>query len=410
MNDAQALALIADPISPKTFLQEYFDQKPLHVARNEPNRFAQWFTFADCDEMLSRTNLRYPIVRLFQGHEPVPPEDYLRSWRYGYDDFHDSVDNAAVLHLLDEGATVNIMSLNRSWPPLARLCALLESTFFFPVNANAFLTPPNADHVKPHFDTTDNIIIQVGGSKNWQVWPIKGEKPLRMQGSNPREVAEIITTKPFLEAKLCQGDTLYVPRGWTHHAETTSEWSLHLVISVDTSRWYDLLARHMSSRVKQFEEDVRWRRCVRIDPIYQSDEERRSNAAQFNEMLAQYIGQMSLSGAFTEQIENFVLGRYPTRQGEVIKAIDCYGHEQLDGILHWQDAAPVYTWRTEGNMILLTLAGQQFELPEHYHEALMFALQTPRFAIHQLPRLQPTECLKFSRVLLDSGLWSKEVP
>ncbi|HSP29627.1 MAG TPA: cupin domain-containing protein, partial [Ilumatobacteraceae bacterium] len=76
-----------------------------------------------------------------------------------------------------------------------------------PVQANAYLTPPNAVGLAEHSDLHDVLAVQLYGSKRWWVDGL-GDVAMR------------------------PGDVMYVPRGVRHRAETATETSLHLTRGV----------------------------------------------------------------------------------------------------------------------------------------------------------------------------------
>lgn len=111
------------------------------------------------------------------------------------------------------------------------------------VRLNVYITPGLSQGFASHFDTDDVYILQLQGSKEWTVFseppinlPIQdwGEKQLRaIRGQLGR---------PAIKALLQQGDALYIPRGWVHHANApTQEGSTHVTVGVMQSYFVDLV-------------------------------------------------------------------------------------------------------------------------------------------------------------------------
>lgn len=137
-----------------------------------------------------------------------------------------------------------LQALHRSWSPLADFCRRLALELGHPTQCNAYLTPPGSRGFRAHHDTHDVFVLQVDGTKRWNVYPPVIALPLRSQpsaayvadGSLLPEDAE-----PLLATVLRPGDALYLPRGYIHAAETNADRSIHLTVGVAVLTWYDVL-------------------------------------------------------------------------------------------------------------------------------------------------------------------------
>jgi hypothetical protein len=87
-----------------------------------------------------------------------------------------------------------------------------------------------------HHDTHDVLVLQVAGEKRWLLYDPLLELPLKHQrySSALGEHGE-----PADDLVLGAGDTLYLPRGWLHQAETSASDSLHLTIGITAYTWFD---------------------------------------------------------------------------------------------------------------------------------------------------------------------------
>lgn len=108
-----------------------------------------------------------------------------------------------------------------------RLHGLTESLskiFGTTVNANLYYTPgpPEGSLVNQgfeiHWDEMDSVIIQLQGTKQWEVWEPLVEWPLAHQRIKPnrRELT------PLMEVTMRPCDVLYLPRGYIHAAHTVA--------------------------------------------------------------------------------------------------------------------------------------------------------------------------------------------
>ncbi len=190
--------------------------------------------------MLSTTSPRTPSFRLVADGTPLPEAAYTRSGRVGGKPYQGAVDVARLSRAFaEDGATVVLQSLHRSWAPLARFCRDLELILTHPAQANAYLTPAGATALAPHHDTHDVFVLQVYGHKHWRVSEPVVESPLPRHRSRQQAAA----AQPLLfEADLAPGDCLYLPRGFVHAATAQQGASLHVTIGVHAVTAFDVLA------------------------------------------------------------------------------------------------------------------------------------------------------------------------
>ena len=129
-----------------------------------------------------------------------------------------------------------LQALHVHWHPLAVFCRQLEEALGHGVQANAYWTPRGSQGFAVHHDTHDVLVLQVAGEKRWLLYDPVLELPLKHQ----RWSAELGDPgEPTEELVLRAGDTLYLPRGWPHQAETSDTDSLHLTVGIDAYTWLD---------------------------------------------------------------------------------------------------------------------------------------------------------------------------
>ena len=219
------------------FLTDGFTRRP---HRHHGGAFDDLLSLADVDAQLTGAGLRRPVVRVVRGGEVIDPSTWTRGARTGAVRIDDLVHPGRVLDLFGDGATIVLQSLQRWWPPVARFCRDLEGVLGHAVQANAYLTPPDAEGLTPHHDTHDVFVLQVHGSKQWTVREPLVVDPLQRQRSDHDAAAQ----QPVLfAAELRPGDCMYLPRGFIHSAATQSGTSLHLTIGVLARTVHDVLGR-----------------------------------------------------------------------------------------------------------------------------------------------------------------------
>lgn len=400
MSEKTGFSWLVDPHNPENFFASYWEKNPLYINRRDPDYYDALFGFKSCDTLLSRTNLRYPTVRIFKDKIPVDPREYIRSWRYGFDHFDDYIDTESVYKYLREGATINILSLNRSWRPLVDYCSALEKIFFFPVNANAFLTPPSSDNIEIHTDTPDNFILQVGGTKSWRVWSGDGVLPLRDDRYSRTRMAGIEKhDAPVLDVTLEQGDLLYIPRGTPHAAVSKSDYSLHVVIAVDTVRFYDMFNQCIKRAIENVEKDKRFRNAVRMHAATCEDG---SSKQLFLEAMRVVEQSVDFGKSAHELVERFVKNRYPSRHGQLHAK---YDYDKLPSAEFRVRQGVIYLRKDYPFKSEIEFHGKRVSFGVQLRPALDFALNAETFSVDALPGLpSPDAGIDLVKTLLSAGL------
>ena len=141
-----------------------------------------------------------------------------------------------VLEEWQAGATIVLQALHVNWHPLAVFCRLLEQAIDHTVQANSYYTPRGSQGFAVHHDTHDVLVLQVAGEKRWLLYDPLFELPLKHQRYS-KALGE--HGEPSDDFVLRAGDTLYLPRGWLHQAETSDTDSLHLTIGINAYTWLD---------------------------------------------------------------------------------------------------------------------------------------------------------------------------
>ncbi len=208
-----------------------------HFPAIESDRFKDLLSVEVLDAFLRTDAARTPRVGMADSSRPrsaaVPPDEYL-------EEDSPRVDLPRLLARFDAGASLAVSQFHEIHEPLARFCRGLEKIFLHAVQANIYLTPPNAQGFRVHYDTHDVLVLQVSGQKVWRVWDeIPFPAPTRdtpwMNHVEPIGAPHIFTVQP--------GDVLYVPRGVMHDATTRDGDgpSLHITIGLLDLFWADML-------------------------------------------------------------------------------------------------------------------------------------------------------------------------
>lgn len=186
----------------------------LHVGAGP---FTDLLDVADVELLLGLLGRR-PGFRLVADGGTLPTDSYTTSIRVGGRLVDEVADLDRVLDHVAAGATVVLQGLQRTWLPLSTFCEQLERALSHPVQANAYLSPPQAAAFRRHVDEHGVFALQVAGRKSWDI----------------EGLGELV---------LEPGDALYLPAGTAHEARSTDQLSLHVTIGVLAVMWADVLRR-----------------------------------------------------------------------------------------------------------------------------------------------------------------------
>ncbi|MFF5435129.1 cupin domain-containing protein [Streptomyces griseofuscus] len=240
-------------MEPKTFLHDHWEQKPLHIEREDPRYYRDLLTLDDVDRLLMLAGPGFETIRVVVDGEETPIEAVSQRGPQGRTNTLE-----AIYDHYRRGSTVVLNSLDDRWEPLQKLTRALGAELSSGFQVNVYLTPAGkAQGFKPHYDTHDVLVAQVHGSKQWRLYGAPYELPLAGRPKFGDKVDG--DAVPERELTLRCGDFLYLPRGVVHAATSNDEASIHLTIGVHSLRWASVLQTAME---KLFDEDVRFRRGV----------------------------------------------------------------------------------------------------------------------------------------------------
>jgi ribosomal protein L16 Arg81 hydroxylase len=239
------LAQLLSPTTREIFFDAYWEKKPLHSGRADPQFYQHLITIADLERMIASPEARYPAIQLSRGGAYFPPEAFTEEARFGTDVFSGVPNLQRINAEYRAGATVVMPALHRTWNPLAQLCARIESELNHVAHANAYLTPGNTSGFTPHYDTHEVLVLQIAGEKRWRIYAPPIHLPHRKQPFNP--LGYSLPAKPSMEIDLAPGDLLYLPRGYIHTTNTSGTRSAHITVGIAVYTWIDLAGELLQS-------------------------------------------------------------------------------------------------------------------------------------------------------------------
>ncbi|MEU0136326.1 cupin domain-containing protein [Streptomyces sp. NPDC006296] len=199
----------------------------------DPELLREHFSWRDLNEILSRGRVEPAELKLCTGGRSLPEHAYTVT-RAG----HRVVDLSRTFSLMWSGASLVIDSLDRIHPAVRAATDDVMRMVGETASCNLFVTFDDAQAFASHFDEVDTFVVQVLGTKSWQVHGPSEEHPLPEYGdSDPARCPQTVLFDRTLEP----GDVIHVPRGWWHTVRGGGESSLHLTFAFTRRTGYDWL-------------------------------------------------------------------------------------------------------------------------------------------------------------------------
>ena len=235
------LAMIFDGIPKGSTLNDFWEENVLHLSGRESTYFDDLLTVDDFRTLLTDRPFRREEIRFLKEGKDVTSSIIVKQ--------KITLEEESIDELLKDGVSIVVSSLLLHNIKIRRACMVLRSSLSFPVQANAYLSPPRSRAFDAHWDPHDVIVAQIAGSKSWFV-ESSPTRELPLQRPDNYSVASDLfeATKPI---RVSSGDTLYVPRGFAHRAETGPDLSLHVTFPVQSTNWVDILRIAFEQAVDQ---------------------------------------------------------------------------------------------------------------------------------------------------------------
>jgi hypothetical protein len=224
------------------FFRAYFNKRVLYRPRGISGDPREVLSIADLDDMVHQEGMRSSLVRMLGNGVPATGDQLtsqLEMRREGKT-IDDAVDPAKIYAHFRAGKTLIHGGLNHTRPNLRALAHSMTDRIAAKSEAVAFLTPAG-QRGAVHSDPTDDYVIQLEGTKRWQIWPVP---QVRRPGEDKDSFPSL--PDPDLDLTLQPGDVLYIPHSTPHRAGAEGRVSLHLTVVAGARSW----AHHLLSAVQ----------------------------------------------------------------------------------------------------------------------------------------------------------------
>jgi bifunctional lysine-specific demethylase and histidyl-hydroxylase NO66 len=235
------------------FASQYWGQQPLLSPADDlpASGFTELLDAQAIDELVSKRGLRTPFLRVAKDGATLADRTFTAPGGVGAG-IADQVSDDKLVRLFADGSTLVLQALHRVWPPILEFCQRLAAELGHPVQANAYVTPPQNQGFSAHYDVHDVFVLQIEGEKRWRIHRPILESPLRDQpwADRTAHVEKRAQEPPLIEALLSPGDCLYLPRGYLHAATALGGVSTHLTLGVHVWTRYALAEQLMQQALQ----------------------------------------------------------------------------------------------------------------------------------------------------------------
>jgi bifunctional lysine-specific demethylase and histidyl-hydroxylase NO66 len=239
------------------FASRYWGQEPLlSPAADLPGGITELLDAHAIDELVSMRGLRTPFLRVAKNGTTLADKAFTAPGGVGAG-IADQVSDDRLTQLFADGSTLVLQALHRVWPPILEFCQGLAAELGHPVQANAYVTPPQNQGFSAHYDVHDVFVLQLEGEKRWRIHRPVLASPLRDQPWNDRraDVEKRAAEAPLMETLLKPGDCLYLPRGYLHAATALGGVSTHLTFGIHVWTRFALAQQLMHRALRTLADD-----------------------------------------------------------------------------------------------------------------------------------------------------------
>ena len=159
------------------------------------------------------------------------------------------VDIRKLRDVLGTGATLVIDNVDEMLPNIGATAAQLSTMVGEYVQTHLYATAGDTPAFSPHWDVVDVLVVQVEGTKHWDVYGPGTPNPIDAD-TDPDNTRP---DEPEWSGVLTPGDVLYLPRGWWHSVHGMGGTSLHLSYGFQSQTglaylsWLGRKARHTAA-------------------------------------------------------------------------------------------------------------------------------------------------------------------
>ena len=226
-NAASTLEELVAPLTEAEFLAFLRERKLVHLRAANNGCYAPLAGWEALRRLIEQGEYprRPDYFRVAKESVPAPIERWVVDGR---------VDATRLEECLADGFSIIITHIEQHVPALGALCQSLSARLQESTYVGAIITTGAEGAFRLHYDFEDLIILQVEGSKRWQIFGPPVSNPVRGMAKQAAP-----QSAPTFDEVLEPGDFLFVPAGHWHHCQTMSGKSIHLgIFLIPPTGWH----------------------------------------------------------------------------------------------------------------------------------------------------------------------------
>lgn len=385
---ADPLSLVLAPVSLQDFLDDHWEQSPLHISRDSTEHFSDLLELEQIEMMFSSQELRYPSVQLTRSDDPVAASLYT--------DDASRISALALIELHTAGATIVISQAHDKLASLAAFRRSVQRTFNLRCQTNVYLSPPGKQGFNAHYDSHDVFILQVKGTKTFNFYGGGVVLPYSHEGFDSDvhaagELQESITVQP--------GDTLYIPRGVMHDALANDDTSLHITLGMYAVTLRDVMLEAVQSFTDQ---DVQFRRSLPSGQLTTDDKGTHDLAAKLCTLLQEGFGAAHVDDALAQLNDDIALDAQPDCAG-LLEGASVHASLAVSSTVQIRDASIINVQRI-GSSVRCRALATVLEFEDPLGAALQQLHSTGTMRVADLGDLSEDQQLALCQRLLHANL------
>jgi ribosomal protein L16 Arg81 hydroxylase len=382
-----SLAWLLAPLTVETFLDTIWTATHYHVKRHCAGYFDSLLHGPSAVEELLELFRREPsAVRLMRGNDKKSGSDSYRL-------VDGSLDLVGIRNDFADGFTIVADGVERYVRAIASLAHSIEVELNFPIQVNAYITPPGSRGLVPHYDDHDVLVLQIQGSKIWHLYngvDIPAHEMQRRDKAVPTDGLPLPT-----DLRLEVGDVLYLPRGLVHAADTNAEPSIHLTVGIHAPTALTLAIGTLHSL--SFHDD---RLNARLPPRHLDDADLH---ATLGVLMRDAVRTVEDPNAIAEGLD--ALADVLIRRGRCPPVGPISNAGGIDGQTLVTKYKPLYSRvKAVAGGVALQFAKLSINAAVDHEPALLFiSRSTEPFRVRDLPGLRAEQQIELARKLIVSG-------
>ena len=250
----------------KVFMEEFFKSQALideieaarknrqpWIGKGAIKNISNYFCYEEFVALLNQTGIWAPgRLQVLLDNKPTPQSDLFPP-QQNTTGTGNALNTQVLTDTLKRGGSIVLNDIAGLSPGVLEIREILGRWTEGKVDCNLYYSQKDHQAFPVHFDVHDVFAIQVDGRKHWQVFDEYAEYPINhpyftnARYMNPQN----IKGPPILDFVFEEGDLLYIPSGFLHHASCRESRSLHLSFGLVEMLGMDVISQAFEHAINE---------------------------------------------------------------------------------------------------------------------------------------------------------------